>query len=117
MTDEAKHICLATEIEQAKFEREQLFALLHGVTAQRDEVLSQYEAMAIQLDESSREIRYTMLDAQHNAKRAEDSERRVGREVVHANELSRQLAEERRKRAEIAAEFSPLSRCDEVCAH
>ena len=32
-----------------------------------------------------------MLDAQHNAKRAEDSERRVGREVVRANELRASL--------------------------
>jgi hypothetical protein len=96
----------ASDVDYEKLKREELVALLHDVTEQRDEVLSRYEAMAFQVDESTREIDDAMLDAQHNAQKAEDGEHRAERESARANELSRQLDEERRKRAEIAAEFA-----------
>jgi hypothetical protein len=87
-------------------EREELAALLRDVTEQRDKVLSQYEAMALQVDESTREIDDAVLNAQQNAKRAEDSEQRATQEAARANELARQLDDERRKRTEIAAELA-----------
>jgi hypothetical protein len=96
----------AADVEHEKLGREELLALLRDVTEQRDKVLSQYEAMALQVDESTREIDDALLDAQHNAKKAECSEHRAEQETARANELSRQLDEERRKRAEVAAEFA-----------
>lgn len=96
----------APDVEHEKLGREELLALLRDVTEQRDQVLSQYEAMALQVDESTREIDDAQLEAQHNAKKAEDSEHLAEQEAARANELSRQLDEERRKRAEIAARFA-----------
>ena len=96
----------AADVEHEKLGREELLALLRDVTEQRDKVLSRYEAMAFQLDESVREIDYCLLDAQRNAKNAEERGHRVEQEAAHINELSRQLDEERRKRTEIAAEFA-----------
>lgn len=96
----------STAVNYEKLEREELLALLRDVTEQRDRMLSQYEAMAFQVDESTREIDDALLDAQHNAKRAEVCEHRAEQEAEQIEELSRQLDEERRKRAEIAAEFA-----------
>jgi hypothetical protein len=96
----------AADVEHEKLGRKELLALLRDVTEQRDKVLFQYEAIALQVDESVREIDYCLLDEQRNAKKAEDMERRAEQEAAHANELSRQLDEERRKRTEIAAEFA-----------
>ncbi|MFO1125525.1 MAG: hypothetical protein U1E25_09750 [Methylocystis sp.] len=95
-----------TDIEREKLNREELLALLHDVTEQRDNLLSQYEAMALQVDESVREIAADVLDAQQSEKKAVASERHAAQEATHAAELSRQLDDERRKRAEIAAEFA-----------
>jgi len=94
------------DVEHEKLTREELLALLHDVTEQRDKVLSQYEAMALQVDESVREIDYCWLDAQRNAKKAEDREHRAEEEAAQVDALSRQLADERRKGAEVAAEFA-----------
>lgn len=94
------------DLEHEKQGREELLALLRNVTEQRDKLLSQYEGMALQVDESSREIAADLLEAQRNAKKAEASERHAEEEEAHANELSRELDEERRKSAEIAAEFA-----------
>lgn len=94
------------DLEHEKLGREELLALLRNVTEQRDKLLSQYEGMALQVDESSREIAADLLEAQRNAKKAEASERHAEEEEAHANELSRELDEERRKSAEIAAEFA-----------
>ncbi len=96
----------AADVEHEKLGRKELLVLLRDVTEQRDKVLSQYEAMALQVGESTREIDDALLTAQQNAKKAEESEHRADQEAAHANELSRQLDEERRKRAEIAAEFA-----------
>ncbi len=96
----------AAEVEHEKLERDELLSRLRDVTDQRDKLLSQYEAMALQVDESVREIDDALLDAQHNAKKAQDSEHHAEQEVAHASELLRQLDEERRERAEIAAEFA-----------
>jgi len=95
-----------TPSEHEKLGREQLLALLRDVTEQRDNLLSQYEAMAFQVDESVREIAADVLDAQENARKAEACEHRAEQEATHITELSRQLDEERRKRAEISAEFA-----------
>jgi len=96
----------AADVEHEKLGREELVALLRKVTEQRDKVLSQYEAMALQVDESVREIDYCLLDVERNAKKAEDREHLAEQEAAQIDELSRQLDEERRKRAEIAAEFA-----------
>ncbi|MBM3550440.1 MAG: hypothetical protein FJX45_01490 [Alphaproteobacteria bacterium] len=95
-----------TDIEHDKLSREELIALLHGVTEQRDNLLAQYESMALQVDESVREIAADELDAQQSEKKAEASEHRAEQEAAHVAELSSQLDEERRKRAEIADEFA-----------
>lgn len=95
-----------TDIEHDNLTREELLALLHDVTEQRDRLLSQYESMAAQVDESVREIAADVRDAQQNEKKAKASERHAAQEATHASELSRQLDEERRKRAEIASEFA-----------
>jgi hypothetical protein len=92
--------------EHEKLGRDELLALLRDVTAQRDNLLSQYEAMAFQVDESVREIAADVRDAQENAKRAEACEHVAEQEATQIIDLSRQLAEERRKRAEVAAEFA-----------
>jgi hypothetical protein len=96
----------ATEVEYGKLSREELLALLRGVTEQRDEALSQFEAMALQIDECGRDIAEAQLEERYDAKRAEDNEHHAEQEAAHANELSRQLEEERHKSAEIAAEFA-----------
>jgi hypothetical protein len=95
-----------TDIEHEKLDREELLALLRDVTEQRDNLLTKYEAMALQVDESVREIATDVLIAQRSEKKAEASERHAEEEATHAMELSRQLDEERRKRAEVAAEFA-----------
>ena len=94
-------------------ELESLRALLRDVTAQRDKLLTQYEAMALQVDELTREINDDILQARESAKKAEASEHhameaaaRAEEEAARVNELTRQLDEERRKSADIAAEFA-----------
>lgn len=95
-----------TDIEHEKLDREELLALLRDVTEQRDNLLTKYEAMALQVDESVREIAADVRDAQRSETKAEASERLAEQESMHASELSRQLDDERRKRDEIAAEFA-----------
>ena len=97
---------VSTDVEHEKLDREELLALLRDVTEQRNNLLSQYEAMAFQVDESVREIAADVLDAQENASKAEASEHRAEQEATHAAELLRQLNEERRTRAEITAEYA-----------
>ncbi|MGD9541362.1 hypothetical protein [Methylocystis sp.] len=94
------------DIEHENLSREELLALLRDVTEQRDNLLTKYEAMALQVDESVREIAADVLIAQRSEKKAEASERHAEQEATHASELSRQLDEERRKESEIAAEFA-----------
>ena len=96
----------STDIERENLTREELLALLRDVTEQRDRVLFQFEAMALQTDRVLREVAEAQLDEHYEAKRAEDSERHAEQEAAHAKELSRQLDEERRKSAAIAAEFA-----------
>ncbi|WP_442756166.1 hypothetical protein ACNHKD_05990 [Methylocystis sp. JAN1] len=93
-------------IELDSLTRKELLALLREVTEQRDQVLSQFEAMALQTDESAREVAEAQLEEHHEAERAKDSERHAEQEAAHAKELSSQLEEERRKSAAIAAEFA-----------
>ncbi len=94
------------DVEHAKLSREELLALLSDVTEQRDKLLSQYEAMALEVNEATREIDDARLDAQHSARKAEDSNRRAEQETSRANQLARQLDEERVKSAGVAAEFA-----------
>jgi len=95
----------AEEIAQRKRERDELVARLREVTAHRDELLSRYEAMAFQVDESTRDVDGALLEARANAKRAEDCEVLERREAAQIGELTRQLEAERRKSEEIAADF------------
>ena len=82
--------------------RESLRALLRDVTAQRDKLLAEYEAMALQVDDSVREIDEDILQIRQYADKAEASERRAAEETARANDLARQLEDERRKSATIA---------------
>ena len=87
-------------------ERYDLLARLRDVTRQRDELLSQYEAMAFQVDESTKDVDGALLEARANAKRAQECELLEEREAAHINELAGQLEAERRKSLEITAEFA-----------
>ncbi len=97
---------IVPKADTADMKRNALRALLRDVTAQRDKLLAEYEAMALQVDESTREIDYDILQAQQYAEKAEAGEHRAAEETARANELARQLDEERRKSANIAEEFA-----------
>jgi hypothetical protein len=90
--------------------RESLRALLRDVTAQRDKLLAEYEAMSLQVDESVREIDEDILQIRQCADKAEASERRAEKETARANDLARQLEDERRNSATVAAEFARFRR-------
>jgi len=90
--------------------RESLRALLRDVTAQRDKLLAEYEAMALQVDESTREIDEDILQIRQCADKAEASERRAEKETARADDLARQLDEERRNGATVTAEFARFRR-------
>lgn len=96
----------SVDVAYENLTREELLALLRDVTEQRDKVLLQFEAMALQTDESAQEVAEAQLEERYDAKRAADSERRAEQEAARASELSQRLAEERRKSAGIAAEFA-----------
>ena len=86
--------------------RAQCLALLRDVTAQRDKLLAEYEAMALQVDESVREIDEDILQIRQYADKAEANERRAEEATARANELARQLEDERRNSATVAQEFA-----------
>jgi hypothetical protein len=92
--------------DPADAKRAQCLVLLRDVTAQRDKLLAQYEAMALQVDESVREIDEDIFQLRHYAKQAEASERHAADETARANDLARKLDEERRRSAGIADEFA-----------
>lgn len=94
--------------EHERLGREELLALLRDVMEQRDTVMSQYEAMALQVDESVREVDEALVESQHNAKMAKETDARAEREAAHANELLRELEMERRKSATRAEEIAHL---------
>lgn len=96
------------DLEHEKLGREELLALLRDVTEQRDTVLSQYEAMALQVDEAVRQVDEALVEAQHSAKMAKESEERVEQQGAHISELSLRCDEERRKLGEIAEELAHL---------
>ena len=87
-------------------ERYDLLARLRDVTRQRDELLTQYEAMAFQVDELTKDVDGALLEARANAKRAQDCELLEEREAAQIRELTGQIEAERRKSEEIAAEFA-----------
>ena len=93
--------------------RKSLRALLRDVTEQRDKLLAEYEAMALQVDESVREIDEDILQIRQYADKSESNERRAAEETARANDLARQLDEERRKSAGIADEFASFRRAAE----
>jgi hypothetical protein len=93
-------------VPNADTKRAQCLAQLRDVTDQRDKLLAEYEAMALQVDESIREIDEDILQARRYAKNAEASEHRVAEETARANELARQLDDERRNSATVAGEFA-----------
>ena len=90
--------------------RKSLRALLRDVTAQRDKLLAEYEAMALQVDESAREIDEDILQIRQCADKAEASERRAEKETARADGLARQLDEERRDSATVTNEFARFRR-------
>jgi hypothetical protein len=90
--------------------RESLRALLRDVTAQRDKLLAEYEAMALQVDESAREIDEDILQIRQYSGKAEASERRAEKETARADDLARQLDEERRNGATVTNEFARFRR-------
>ena len=90
--------------------RESLRALLRDVTAQRDKLLAEYEAMALQVDESAREIDEDILQIRQYSGKAEASERRAEKETARADDLARQLDEERRNSATVTNEFARFRR-------
>ena len=92
--------------DTADAKRAQCLALLRDVTAQRDKLLAQYEAMALQVDDSVREIDEDILEMRRQAEKAETSERHAAEATARANELARQLENERRDNAAIANEFA-----------
>ncbi len=96
----------SADIETENLTREELLKLLHDISEQRDAVLSQFEAMAFQTDASAREITEAKLEECYEAKRAADSERHAEQEAAYANELLRQLNEERSKCAAITTDFA-----------
>ena len=93
--------------------RAQCLALLRDVTTQRDKLLAEYEAMALQVDEATREIDDDILQARQHAKKAEASERHAAAETARANNLARQLEDERRNSATVADEFARFRRAAE----
>jgi hypothetical protein len=96
----------APDADYEKLGRDALIALLRSAIQQRDEVISKYEAMAYQVDESTREIDDAMLTARDKAVAAETSERHAEAEERYADRLARLLDEERRKSAALAADFA-----------
>jgi hypothetical protein len=90
--------------------RESLRALLRDVTAQRDKLLAEYEAMALQVDESAREIDEDILQIRQYSGKVEASERRAEKETARADDLARQLDEERRNSATVTNEFARFRR-------
>jgi len=90
--------------------RESLRALLRDVTAQRDKLLAEYEAMSLQVDESAREIDEDILQIRQYSGKAEASERRAEKETARADDLARQLDEERRNSATVTNEFARFRR-------
>ena len=98
----------APDADYDKLGRDALIALLRSAIEQRDEVVSKYEAMAYQVDESTREIDDAMLDARRKAERAEKSEHHAEEEEAQAGTLARLLDAERRKSAALAADLARL---------
>jgi hypothetical protein len=96
----------AASDEYEKLGRDALVSLLRSVIEQRDDVLSKYEAMALQVDESTREIDDAQLEARRNAQKAEGSARHAQEEEAHVAELQRRLDEESRAKAALAQEFA-----------
>lgn len=89
-----------------KLGRDALIALLRSAIQQRDEVISKYEAMAYQVNESTHEIDDAQLDARREARLAEKSERHAQEEEGLVRQLQSLLDEERRKNAALAEDFA-----------
>jgi hypothetical protein len=96
----------AADADYEKLGRDALIALLRSAMQQRDEVISKYEAMAYQVDESTREIDDAMLTARDKSAAAEKSARREEEEEALVQKLERLLDEERGKNAALAADFA-----------
>lgn len=92
------------EPQPPKLSRDDLSALLRDVTEQRDRLLEQYEAMAFQVDESTRDVDDALMDARRNAGKAEQEQRLAEEEAALIEQLSTELKKERRAKAELAAE-------------
>jgi hypothetical protein len=97
---------VAAVVDYEKLGRDALISLLRSAVEQRDEVISKYEAMAYQVDESTREIDDALLDARRKAEEAAKSGRHAEEEEALVDKLSRQLETERRKSADLAADFA-----------
>ncbi|MBY6242739.1 hypothetical protein [Methylosinus sp. Sm6] len=107
MEKKAEHRTSATpEADYDKLGRDALIALLRSALQQRDEVISKYEAMAYQVDESTREIDDAVLAARREAAQAEKNERHAEEEEAIVAKLERLLDAERGKNAALAADFA-----------
>ncbi|MBU3890543.1 hypothetical protein FM996_17490 [Methylosinus sporium] len=89
-----------------KLGRDALVSLLRSVIEQRDDVLSKYEAMAFQVDESTHEIDDAQLEAKRNAQKAEGDARKAQEAEKRAADLQRLLDDERRAKATLAGDFA-----------
>ncbi|CAN2535754.1 hypothetical+protein [Methylocapsa aurea] len=96
----------AASDEYEKLGRDALVSLLRSVIEQRDDVLSKYEAMAVQVDESTREIDDAQLEARRNAQKADGDARKAQEVERRAADLQRRLDEESRAKAALAQEFA-----------
>jgi hypothetical protein len=94
------------DTDYEKLGRDALIALLRSAMRQRDEVISKYEAMAYQVDESTREIDDAALAARDKSAEAEKSARRAAEEEALVRKLERDLDAERGKNAALAADFA-----------
>lgn len=96
----------ALDADYDKLGRDALVALLRSAIQQRDDVMSKYEAMAYQVDDSTREIDDAMLEARRKAQQAEANERHAEEEKAIVAKLERLLEQERGKNAALAADFA-----------
>lgn len=92
--------------EAAAKECEEMRALLHDVTAQRDNLLTQYETSALQTDEATREVYEAIFFAGESEKKAEESNHHAQELAERIEALTRALDEERRAATQAAADYA-----------
>jgi hypothetical protein len=106
MEKRAENRTFQPDADYDKLGRDALIALLRSAIQQRDEVVSKYEAMAYQVNESTREIDDAQLEARRETQQAEKSERHAAEEEALVQKLESLLDAERRKNAALAEDFA-----------